>query len=160
MGSRSISLVFVLLAACGASSPSGSDAGGAVDAFAAADTNVAAPDTNAPAFTALAPCAATSDYVDDPTGANVVTFGPAFAYSPQCIHIPTGDQVTFRGDFATHPLHPSTRGTSGNPIPLTGPTPAPAEQLVVFPHAGFYPYYCAVHGADDGTSMAGVVWVD
>jgi len=156
MGSRSSRiavLATLTLAACGGSSPSGTDAGG-TDAFMAS-----AVDANNGAFVSLAPCAAATDYVQDTTGANVVTFGASFAYTPRCIHIPTGDQVTFTGDFAIHPLHASTRGTAGNPIPATS-TSTSASVLVAFPSAGFYPYYCAVHGADNGVGMAGVVWVE
>jgi len=31
---------------------------------------------------------------------------------------------------------------------------------VPFPDPGFFAYYCGVHGgADDGSTMAGVIWV-
>jgi plastocyanin len=156
MRRRRVSVLIVLsLAACGTSTPSGNDAGSGNDAASVVDGGVDAPASH---FVSLAPCAAESDYVAG-TGADVVTFGPSFAYTPQCLHIAAGDQVTFRGDFSTHPLHASSRGTPINPIPSTG-SPPPTEQLVTFPSAGFFPYYCAVHGADDGSSMAGVVWVE
>jgi plastocyanin len=65
----------------------------------------------------------------------------------------------FMGDFVTHPLIPSAlRGTTtGNPITTTD---TGTSASFAFPTAGYYAYYCAVHGpSDTGAGMAGVVWV-
>jgi len=106
------------------------------------------------AFMALAPCASPTDYTFVNLAATTVTFpGSNFQYTPKCLTVKAGTTVTFTpdvgNDFATHPLTPSTRGTMPNPIPSTtsGITPVP----VTFSNAGFYPYYCANHGADNGT---------
>lgn len=113
------------------------------------------PDTGGMAFMALAPCNAESDYV---TG-NMITFPTTVSpmvYTPNCLRVAAGTTVTWMGNFMVHPLAPSTRGTVPNPIPLmaTGTT-----QTVTFTTPGFYPFYCTAHGTNEGTGMAGVVWV-
>ena len=68
--------------------------------------------------------------------------------------------MTFSGDFASHPLSPSAmRGTiPGNPI---GNVSAGSAQTFTFPTPGFFAYFCPFHGTlDDGTGMAGVIWVE
>ena len=114
----------------------------------------------APAFLAVTPCLEQGNYL---AGRTVVSFGflsptAGFGYDPKCLAIDTGDTVTFSGSFAAHPLYPSeTRGTvDGNPI---GGLSTGESKNVTFPHAGFFAYYCGVHGAaDDGSAMAGVIW--
>jgi plastocyanin len=107
-------------------------------------------------FQALQPCANASDYM---TGGTMIQFGGALGtnYSPKCLTVPVGSTVTFSGDFTSHPLRPSTRGSTGNPIPstslgMTVTTPA-------FTAAGFYPYFCSVHGDNTGLGMSGVIQV-
>ncbi len=91
-----------------------------------------------------------------------VSFGTgaaAFAYAPRCITVAAGQAVTFRGDFAVHPLSPGTSpsardaGVGANPITRrdTG-----NEAQVTFASAGTYPYFCEYHYAG---GMAGVVRV-
>jgi plastocyanin len=119
----------------------------------------AAPDT--PAFLAVTPCLDEAAYA---TGSQKVTFGflgtpPGFSYEPKCLAIDAGHTVTFSGSFAAHPLYPSMkRGTLvDNPI---GGTSAGESKDIPFPVPGFFAYYCGVHGgSDDGSTMAGVVWV-
>ncbi len=104
----------------------------------------------------LAPCLNATDYQ---TGVSTIVFGGTLGhvYSPNCIKIPPGSTLTWQGDFETHPLTPSTRGTQPNPIVATtgGTTPA----SFTFPQVGLYPFYCAVHGDNSGDGMSGVVWV-
>ena len=143
-------VVLLAASACGRVPllPAGPDAGGAAA-------------TDAPVFQAIAPCPAEADYA---AGTRTVVFGflgtPAgFVYDPECLAIEAGGTVTFSGSFAAHPLYPSTkRGTvTGNPI---GGASTGDRKDVRFPDPGFFAYYCGVHGAaDDGSTMAGVVWV-
>lgn len=82
-----------------------------------------------------------------------------FAYDPDCLKIDAGTIVAFSGYFSFHPLYPSRlRGTvQGNPIPEGT---AGGALTLGFTEAGFHAYYCGVHGAfDDGSAMAGVIWV-
>lgn len=112
-------------------------------------------------FVAVAPCEREEDYR---SGAATITFGflgpsQGFAYDPDCLKIDAGTIVAFSGDFSFHPLYPSrVRGTvQGNPISGTN---SGRSTEVTFTEAGFYAYYCGVHGAfDDGSAMAGVIWV-
>jgi plastocyanin len=116
---------------------------------------------SSPAFVDVAPCDQASAYT---TGSTIMFGGNlGLAYSPKCLQVSAGAQVTFEGDFGTHPLTPSAkRGTlTGNPI-VDGPADggASASAMFTFPTAGFFAYFCAVHGpADDGTGMEGVIWV-
>jgi plastocyanin len=112
-------------------------------------------------FVAVAPCEREEDYR---SGAATGTFGvlgplQGFAYDPDCLKIDAGTIVAFSGDSSFHPLYPSrVRGTvQRNPIRGTN---SARSMAVLFGEAGFYAYYCGVHGAfDDGSAMAGVIWV-
>jgi plastocyanin len=110
-------------------------------------------------FVAVAPCNAASNYS---IGATSISFGGAEgdSYNPTCLKVPAGTTVTFLGDFGNHPLAPSAaRGTlTGNPIVVTS---AGSTASFTFPAAGFWAFYCMVHGSDpDGDLMSGVVWVE
>ena len=131
----------------------------------AADGSAARPagdgPVDAPIFLPVAPCLDEAVYATAP---RTVTFGflgtpPGFSYDPNCLAIDAGDTVTFSGSFAAHPIYPSAkRGTiTGNPISGTS---TGDRKDVVFPGAGFFAYFCGIHGGlDDGSTMAGVVWV-
>ncbi len=110
-------------------------------------------DCQAP-FTAVAPCNAPGDY----TTGSTVRFGGAVgtAYEPRCLTVRVGDSVTFEGAFSGHPLAPSSRGTSGNPITRTA---SGTTTTFRFTAAGHFPYFCEFHGTDGGGGMAGVVRV-
>ena len=105
-------------------------------------------------FMPLAPCNLPSDYADSGT----VNFGGALGnvYSPRCVRVRAGTRITFSGDFASHPLRPSTRGTSGNLIPATN---TGDRAGIIFGSPGFFPFYCQFHGDGSGGGMAGVVQV-
>ena len=111
-----------------------------------------------PGFVSVAPCLTESSYV---AGVASISFGGGLGdtYSPACLKVQAGAQVTFAGDFGNHPLAPSAaRGTlTGNPITVTS---VGSNAAFTFPNPGFWAYYCMVHGGDpDGQDMAGVVWV-
>jgi plastocyanin len=113
----------------------------------------------ASSFMAIKPCDTAAAYMT----ATTVTFGgtgaTAIAYSPRCIKVAKGASVEFMGNFMVHPLAPSKKrpATGTNPIKetTTGMT-----ATFTFPDPGYYPFYCTQHGfLDDGSNMAGVVWV-
>jgi plastocyanin len=104
------------------------------------------------------------DYVDlrDDGALRVVSFGGAgtsamFAYSPRCILVAAHQTVSFRGEFANHPMSPgigpgdTTAGSPDNPIP---PTSSGTQLDVRFDAPGSYPYFCMLHVS---SGMAGVV---
>jgi plastocyanin len=106
------------------------------------------------------PCAAAADYVE---GVNTVTFpNDDASYKPKCLKVAPGDTVTFmagEGTFAMHPLEAARRrgDTTNNPITTT--MGAMTSREFTFTFSGFYGYYCGMHGADDGSVEAGVIWV-
>lgn len=105
-------------------------------------------------FQSLAPCFNTTDYMSGAT----VSFGNQLGnnYSPRCLVVRVGQSVSFAGDFSSHPLRASTRGSAGNPVQSTG---GGTSASFTFAVAGFFPYYCTQHGDDLGNGMAGVVQV-
>jgi plastocyanin len=123
--------------------------------------DLAEPDGPSFPFQSLAPCNNASDF----SAASSIHFGNSlgFMFSPNCVLTHVGSSVSWSpasggsDDFSTHPLTPSTRGSSGNPIPLTMSGVGPVN--VTFPTAGFYPFYCGMHGANDGSGMSGVIQV-
>src|SRR6478609_7678830 len=85
-------------------------------------------------FQPLAPCLQGSDYV---LSGNVISFGGGLgdAYSPRCLTVHANAAISFSGNFNSHPLRPSTRGSANNPIQaVSSGTVAPFS----FPAAGFY----------------------
>jgi len=85
-------------------------------------------------------------------------------YSPQCLSVSVGQQVTFFADtttganFSIHPLRPGTAptsdpGSAGNPIVNqdTG-----SQYMVTFNTAGTYGYYCLSH---ESSGMYGAIQV-
>jgi len=146
--------LLLLLGACARRPlPAGGDDGAAAEIDATTDAGGA--------FVAVAPCPTAAGYA---TGGNTVVFGflgsaAGFVYDPACLAVDAGAIVTFSGSFVAHPLYPSVRrGTqAGNPI---GGVSTGESTAIAFPSRGFFAYYCGVHGAaDDGSAMAGVIWV-
>jgi plastocyanin len=110
-----------------------------------------------PTFMAIKPC----DSADAYTPGNTIMFGTggSLTYSPKCLKVAKGGTVTFKGDFTLHPLSASkNRGnTTDNPIKTTM---SGMSEPFTFSTPGYYAYYCQYHGpSDDGTGMAGVIWV-
>jgi plastocyanin len=153
--------LLLLLAACDGSSGgfagSGSGADGGVSPDAATD-RIEAGFLDA-GFAAVPPCNVAASYAQ---GVTTILFGgtAGYVYAPSCLKVAAGTTVTFSGDFAPHPLSPSAmRGTSqGNPIANVS---AGAARSFTFPSPGFFAYFCSFHGIrDDGSGMAGVIWVE
>jgi plastocyanin len=108
-------------------------------------------------FMAFAPCTAASAYVSNTTD---IAFGGTvgFNYSPACLKIAPGATVTFSGDFATHPLIPSTIRITASSNPIVMTTTGTTKSFT-FDAPGFYGYFCGAHGDDQGDAMSGVIWV-
>ncbi len=112
----------------------------------------------APAINACAP----EDYEDATAAAesrvvDVSTLAP-FEYTPACLIIKSGQSVKFEGNLITHPLDAGA-AIEGSPTSPIVSTSSGLSIEFTFPLAGSFPYYCAAHGAPDGSGMAGVVHV-
>ena len=118
-------------------------------------------------FMSFDPCPNPSDYTTVNAANTTITFGNSLgtSYSPKCLAVEKGTVVSFAPapggseGFSTHPLSPSTRGTTPNPIPAVTSDPDAGTVDVTFASSGFFPYFCTVHGANNGAGMAGVVQV-
>lgn len=174
---RNLALLFVLIpfaTACGDDAGHGghvaADAGPtdqdvATDALmldqdASADAP-ATPTDGGGAVPRLNDCTA-AEYEDRSGGADtdrVVRPRGTTGYTPRCLIIRAGQSVTFEMNFTTHPLvpgipHGPTAGaTTPNPIARRD---SGMTYTVAFPGAGYFPFYCNVHGH---VGMAGVVRV-
>ena len=103
-----------------------------------------------------------ADYEDRSGGADttrVVRPRGTTGYTPRCFTIRAGQPVTFEMDFMTHPLvsgvpHGSSAGAT-TPSPIQNQSTG-TMYTVMFASAGYYPFYCTVHGH---AGMAGVVRV-
>ena len=103
-----------------------------------------------------------ADYEDRSAGADttrVVRPRGTTGYTPRCFTIRAGQSVTFEMDFMAHPLvsgvpHGSSAGAT-TPTPIQNQSSG-TTYTVTFASAGYYPFYCNVHGH---VGMAGVVRV-
>ncbi|HEY2901260.1 MAG TPA: hypothetical protein VGL59_11835, partial [Polyangia bacterium] len=116
------------------------------------DTTPSTPDTATSAFVAISPCDTAVTYT---TAQSTITFPTGSSpqqYTPACLKISKGDNVTFAGAFSNHPLdaRTATGATAGNPITATD---SGTSKVVAFPNAGFFPFHCQKHPG----SMFGVV---
>ncbi len=85
-----------------------------------------------------------------------ISFG-GFFYTPKCVKVSPGTQVTWSGSFMNHPLQGgAVVNNVGFPdnsaIP---PTSTGSTKTITFGAAGVFPYYCLFHV----NSMQGVVFV-
>ena len=96
---------------------------------------------------------------EDHRGEATVTidFDPAgaLAYTPNCIRVSAGTQVTVPGS-AVHPLVGAPCSPAATPL---APTSMPSTTDYTFGTPGTYGYYCNFHGAPTGEGMAGLVLV-
>jgi plastocyanin len=108
-------------------------------------------------FMAFAPCATESAYVSNTTA---IAFGGTLGlnYSPACLKTTPGATISFSGDFATHPLIPSTIRITAASNPIVMTTTGTTKSFT-FSAPGFYGYFCGAHGDDQGDAMSGVIWV-
>jgi plastocyanin len=96
------------------------------------------------------------------TASRMINFGGSGnTYSPNCLAVAVGQQVTWTGSFNMHPLAPgvapsqtgSGSGSPNNPIQSTN---SGNSATFNFATAGTYPYYCTVH---QGVGMFGAIQV-
>jgi plastocyanin len=140
-----------------AGQPGAAGGGGKVDGGAQTDGGADRMDA-ASGFMAFAPCASATAYVSDTTQ---IAFGGTlgFNYSPACLKTTPGATITFSGDFATHPLIPSTIRITASSNPIVMTTTGTTASFT-FTAPGFYGYFCGAHGDDQGDAMSGVIWVE
>jgi plastocyanin len=104
-------------------------------------------------------CAAAS--AEDYTLETMVTIeGVGTAYTPKCIRIKAGTTVTFKSDFAMHPLAGGeVKGTTKSEDPSSPIQSATVGSVAsfTFPNAGGYGYYCDAHFAE---GMYGAIFVE
>lgn len=105
-------------------------------------------------------CGCTFANAENHTGQAAVTvsFGGTlgFAYSPKCIIVNPGTDVTFSGSFGTHPLRAYTDPANtdpGNPIQATS---SGSTATFTFSAVGSFGYYCSQHVS---LGMCGAVYV-
>lgn len=87
-----------------------------------------------------------------------ITFGADLKYTPACIRVKKGTDVTFEGMFSSHPLVGGEASSppvpdSSSPIKATNSGTAATFKMDL---AGTYPYYCEYHVP----TMAGAVFVE
>lgn len=81
---------------------------------------------------------------------SIITF-VCCEYSPATVTIDMGDTVEWQGAFEDHPLRSDD---SLWPAHTTG-----TSFSHTFPQAGFYRFFCGIHGGPGGVDMSGVVLV-
>ncbi len=106
-------------------------------------------------------CGTSVDWVDVAADAGPVQVrfpaGGENNYSPQCVRLHLGQQVSFQGSFGSHPLDQGC-----GPLPGVVPTVESGSSPVVvtFDSAlGTFGYYCQNHGSPSGGGMAGAIQV-
>ena len=84
-----------------------------------------------------------------------------FTYSPRCIKVDLGAQVTFNGSFSGHPMSGgtvvggvATPASSGPFLPMTN---TGTSKSFTMSSNGDFPYYCLAHGA--AFNLSGMVYV-
>jgi plastocyanin len=91
---------------------------------------------------------------DDMTGAGSVSIAVSgFAYTPKCIRVSVGTQVTIEADGG-HPLRAATCSPEdfiGGQVNATG--------TYTVDETGVFGYYCTFHGSNTGGGMAGAIEV-
>jgi len=75
-------------------------------------------------------------------------------YDPKCLKVKVGQNVTFSGTFASHPLTADCQEHAAITNQNSG-----SSAIFQFVKPGYYGYHCAFHGAPDGSGMAGNIWV-
>jgi len=169
-----MALALPLAAAC-SSSNSGGGTGGAGGGMAGAGGTAAAAGgagggsdagdgaVDPGAFMPVIPCNSADAYTVA-TGAPVgITFDNTLTYTPKCVKILPGWSVVFTAgngtNFGIHPLFPSSSRGDAADNPITQVISGTTSPAFTFTKPGFYGYYCIEHGTDEGSGMAGVVWV-
>jgi hypothetical protein len=160
---RSLCLVAfgcISLVACGGGSSKGGTGGAGPGGGGQSGTGTGG--ANGSTFMALAPCDSESAYEMGDT----ITFPNAdSSYAPKCLKTTVGASVTFMpmtgANFSMYPLAPSqVRGNvPDNPVQMVE-SAAAGPRTFAFGISGFFGFFCGTAGADnDGSGMAGVVWV-
>lgn len=137
-----VAALCLLFAACGSSGGSGGSGGGGAGGSGGGGMCAAA----------FAGCATYDDHTPA-ADARAIAFTFSM-YTPKCMKIKVGQSVTFSGDFTAHPLAQSCGPAADVITNGTG-----SSKTVTFSTAGDYGYYCQIHGAANGSGMAGSITV-
>jgi plastocyanin len=138
----------------------GNDAASSSMVDAGSDAFVAMADAGGECHDDYSGCTTLDDHTGD-TGPVVIAATASFTYDHHCVRIHTGQVVTITNSI-THPVVAAACSTAGSPIPaspMAATTPATTTDFT-FTTAGHYGYFCANHGSDDGTAMAGLIVVE
>ena len=106
-------------------------------------------------------CDATSDAYTDLRGQSSVTITDISAWEvphKACIGVSAGTEITWQGNFDTHPLVGGVSPTTDNASPITQAMASGTDDVAVTLTATeltVYPYFCDVHK----TTMGGVIAV-
>lgn len=106
-------------------------------------------------FVEFAGCTQEDYVVVNEANAEVLTAG--FAFSPKCLKVAAGTQVTVAGS-GFHPVQ-GVQLVDQPANPLVADSARRAPQTHDFTEAGVYGYFCVNHGRADGGGMAGAIWV-
>lgn len=93
----------------------------------------------------------------DPGASRTIQISDDF-FTPRCLRIAVGQDVTWSGDLSDHPLAPGILRANmvetqpGSPIPRVS---SGFTAMASFPSAGAWAFYCPLHPPE----MAGVVYV-
>jgi len=98
----------------------------------------------------FAGCASWTD-ATAPGASRTINF-TSFSYSPKCLKVAAGQNVTFSGDFSSHPLSPQCQAMT-----IMSSVGSGSTVQFTFTAPGFYNYQCAFHGP--GLGMPGNIWV-
>lgn len=104
---------------------------------------------------AFAQCTSFVDATGATASRKVLFPAGGHTYSPRCLRIRVGQEVTFEGSFSSHPLRQSC-----GPAPLVPAVQQGSSASATTTEAlGIFGYYCPNHGDADGSGMAGAIEV-
>ncbi len=148
------------LAACGSSKSSGTSSSGTT---ATSTTSTGASTTGSSTTGDMTVNGCTKAMAADKTAVGmtfeVSSIQPWALTHQACVRVKVGTTVSWKGDFATHPLSGGPVGMPDAASPITVAAKTVTGMGTVsakLDNAGAYPYYCTIHLA----SMQGVVYAE
>lgn len=101
-----------------------------------------------------------SEAEDRTNDAAVAIASEGVNYTPRCVRVAAGTQVTFNSNFQMHPLRGGEVvdevGIVDPNSPIT-PVDSGATATFVLDEPGEYPYFCSFHAS---LGMFGTIWVE
>lgn len=157
---RGLAFTVILMALAGAASCSDETGGGASTSSSSSSSSGESSSSSSSGMPGDTINGCTEATAEDQTGKAdfTITF-TSFAYTPPCVKVSAGTNVTFSGDFASHPLvGGEVSGGTKFPDPTSPITMTNTGMTATFTLAnpGTFPFYCDLH---TGLKMYGVVYV-